>query len=488
MPQIPLIGGYYVARSVIANAQRCLNLYPEKNPQDAEAPVTHYLTPGLTVLIPGALQLPWRALFFASNQVLYGVLGTNVYSIDSNWNLTLLGIIPSKNTPVSMKDNGIVLVIVDGSALGWKITLATNVFAQIVDPNFLGSDFVGYADTFFIFNQPGTKNIYSSLSNSITFDPTYIAAKTGNPDTLIATIVNHVEIWAIGRETTEVWANTGSTGLPYARVPGVFIQHGCVAKYSVASYNLQIFWLSQDNNGQAIILLGESYRVRSISTPAISDAIGKYNTISDAQGFVYQQGTHVFYILTFPTADKTWVYDLSTGLWHERCFIDDNGIEHRIRANCTAFAYGKNVVGDWQNGNLYSLDLSNNTDNGYPIMRRRGFPHIVTDGKTAYHSQFIANMETGAKLNEGGVPVMQNPFEIAQPAAEATIYLRWSDDRGNSWGEPIAMSLGATGEYTIRPSWRDLGISFDRVYELFWSDDATTALNGAYLDLQPLAV
>lgn len=53
MPKIPLMGGSYEARSIIADLQRCVNLYPEPNPQDAEAPFTHYLTPGLTVLALG---------------------------------------------------------------------------------------------------------------------------------------------------------------------------------------------------------------------------------------------------------------------------------------------------------------------------------------------------------------------------------------------------------------------------------------------------
>ena len=33
--RIPLLGGAYVTKGVIADAQRCVNLFPEKNPQDA---------------------------------------------------------------------------------------------------------------------------------------------------------------------------------------------------------------------------------------------------------------------------------------------------------------------------------------------------------------------------------------------------------------------------------------------------------------------
>ena len=48
--RIPLVNGDYRARSVIANAQRCVNLYAEQNPKDSETPYTFYNVPGLTSL------------------------------------------------------------------------------------------------------------------------------------------------------------------------------------------------------------------------------------------------------------------------------------------------------------------------------------------------------------------------------------------------------------------------------------------------------
>jgi hypothetical protein len=74
--------------------------------------------------------------------------------------------------------------------------------------------------------------------------------------------------------------------------------------------------------------------------------------------FTYQQLGHTFYVLIFPTADATWVFDIGEGLWHERTWIDDSGFEHRIRANDCAAAYGIIVVGDWETGALYQWDLT----------------------------------------------------------------------------------------------------------------------------------
>lgn len=150
-----------------------------------------------------------------------------------------------------MADNGVTLVLVDGTPNGYTVTLATNAFAPLVDPtgSFVGADRVRYLDTFFIFNSPGLPEFYTSLSNSITFDPTYFASKAGAADTLVAIEVMHREIWLIGTKTTEIWFDSGSAAFPFQSVPGAFIQHGCLAKDSVCTQDMAVFWLSQDPQG-----------------------------------------------------------------------------------------------------------------------------------------------------------------------------------------------------------------------------------------------
>jgi hypothetical protein len=124
-----------------------------------------------------------------------------------------------------MADNGITLVLVDGTKNGYTITIAGNAFAPLVDAtgSFVGADRVRYLDTFFIFNSPGLPEFYSSLSNSITFDPTYFASKSGANDTLVTIEVMHREIWLLGTKTTEIWSDVGATAFPFAAVPGAFI-------------------------------------------------------------------------------------------------------------------------------------------------------------------------------------------------------------------------------------------------------------------------
>lgn len=411
MPRLALTGGAYQSRSVIASAQRSLNLYAEPMPQaqGEAAPAAHYPTPGLTLLttLP---QNNVRAIKQATTGGVYAVAGNGVYAINpSNWSSTQIGSITSlRPYPASMQDNGTTLVIVDGSANGWTVDLASNAFAQIgptQDPGgmFAGADKVDYLDTYLLFNKPGTPQFYSSLSESATFDPYALdfANKSIFSDLLITLAVAKREIWLLGERTTEVWYDYGpqtSTDFQFQPMQGVFVDHGCAAKYSAATYDNAVYWLGYDRAGQGIVLSGAGYQATRVSTYAIEAELATYPTISDAIGFCYSLQGHNFYVLTFPTADRTWVLDIETKAWHEWLWIDDNGHEHRHRANCAYAINGQVVVGDWENGNLYRVDPAAYTDNGQPIKRQRSYPHITQDFNRVFYRQFMADLESGNPL------------------------------------------------------------------------------------------
>lgn len=472
--KVPLVGGAYQARSVIANAQRCVNLFPETNTQDATYPTTHYPTPGLTEKVTG-LDGPVRCLYAASNGDLYAAAGGNIYYIAPNWTAAVLGGILGGTTPVSMADNTLELVIVDGTPSGYVVNLSTRVMSNLVDPTgtFVGADRVDYMDTFLIFNKPGTPQFYSTLSGTVTFDALYFANKTGAPDYLSTLLVKRKEIWLLGNQrSSEVWYNAGGANFPFSAVPGAFIEHGCAAKYSAAKQDLDTYWLGIDQQGNGIVFKGVGYVAQRISTFAIEAAFQSYPTISDAVGFTYQQGGHAFYVLTFPTADKTWVYDASNEQWHEWAWADGDGALHRSRAMCAIYAYGKNLVGDWETGTIYHLNPEAYTDAGDPIVRVRSLPHLTNDGNRVSYKQFIADMEVGTMSG------------ALLGADEPAVSLRWSDDRGQTWGTAVQQSLGGSGEYLTSVQWQRLGMARDRVFELSWSAAMRTALNGAYIDAQ----
>lgn len=569
MPRVPLLGGAYESRSVIASGQESINLYSESNGQDSDPPVpdTCYPTPGLLLVAAPPYTGNMRTEYRATNGTLYCVIGPNIYVVSSTLEFTLVGSVPDKTTPCSFSDNGLVIIVVDGSSTGYAIDLATNAFGTITDPAFYGGTTVVYQDTFFILNRPGTAQFYLSLSNvtfdmltgvvgaifagtitgpgtgyvdgtysnvgliggsgtgaqatvvvvgglvtSVTitvegvayqngdvlsannsslggsgsgfvydvdnvhgeaFDPLDIAAKS-TADAIVGVAIVQGALWLVGTVASEPWYDAGAADFAYQRIQGANINHGCAAPYSIAVIDNSMLCLSQDLQGNGIVVMSDGYAFKQVSTHAIEADIQSYATIADAIGYCHQIEGHAFYVLTFPTADKTWCYDIAEGKWHRRASIDANGLLHRHRSNCYAFAYGMNLVGDYQNGNLYELTNAVFTDNGAPIPRVRSFPHLVKDGNRIMYRQFQADMATG-QITSGQTI---NPPQVA---------LRWSDDKGFSFGNPVMQSMGAPGQYLTSPQWQRLGMARDRVFEISWSTDADTALNGCWVNFTPAA-
>lgn len=466
--KVPLKLGAYQAKSIIANAQRCVNLYVENNPEDAPFPTTHYLMPGLLVKATSA-QLGWRGLYFANNGKLYGVCGSKAFYIASDWTLKELGTLSSSSGQVRMIDNGTTIVVVDGSQYGYTITLEDDKFKQITDAAFYGGCTVQYGDGFFALPRPDTNQFFISLAFQAKFDALDFAGKTGFSDDLVTLQVTKRYIYLLGALTSEVWYNSGAAAFPYERMPGTFIQHGCAAADSAAQMDGAVYWLSQSKEGKCIVVRTENYEAKRISTHAIENEFQKYERVDDALAYTMQFEGHFFYVLTFPTADKTWVFDLSTSQWSEWLWLDAQGGLHRHRSNCFAYAYGALIVGDWENGKLYELRQDTMTDDAKPITRIRSFPHFVDDGNRVMYRELIADFQIGEGDNHGVVPV----------------YLRWSDTKGASWGNSIEESFGLEGDYLKSVQFQRLGMARDRVFELSWSAPVKTALNGAFV--QPIS-
>jgi hypothetical protein len=477
--RVPLISGPYQARSLIASAQRSINLFPESNQGDPQAPVpvTQYPTPGLVRFSESATIRTIRQLYRATNGSLYAVIGPDVYYIDSAGVQTLLGSIADQQTTCYFADNGLAIVLVDGTTSGYAIDMATNAFAPIVDPNFLGADFVIYFDTYFVFNEPNSNRFYISLSfvnyalltAGVSFDPLDIVAKSGQADNIVGIVASQPYFLLVGSLSSEAWYNTGAADFTFGRVQGTFIAHGCIAPYSIAAQDIYAFWLSQDLQGTSVIVRAKGAVVERISTHAIEAEINKFGVKHDAIGMCYQQEGHAFYICTFPTEQKTYVFELATQQWHERAYIDNDGTLKRHRMNCSAYAYEKNLVGDWQNGRIYELDPNVGTDDGNPILRLRTFPHMIKNGQRVIYTSFIIDIQTGTITDD----------------TDPMISLRWSDDKGVTFGNAVMQSMGSVGEYISQVSYNRLGMARDRIFEISWSTPNKTALNGAFVEMTP---
>ena len=471
----PILGSSYVARSVNAADARMVNLFPEIVPEAGKEPAFLNRAPGLKLELAVGTG-PIRGLWVLAGNM-YVVSRDKLYKVTPAYAVTELGTVSGLSGPVSMADNGTQLFVACNGP-SYIYNSLTNVFQQITDTDFPGAVTVGYLDGYFVFNEPNSQKIWvTALLEGTLVDPLDFASAEGSPDGVVGIIVDHGQLWVYGTNSIEVWYNSGNADFPFSRIQGAFNELGCAAAYSLAKMDNGLFWLGKDARGQGMVYRANGYSGQRISTHAIEWHIQQYGDLSDAIGYTYQQDGHSFYVLIFPSADTTWVYDVATQAWHERAgFV--NGDFTRHRSNCQAFFGTKVMVGDYQNANIYSFDLDDYSDNGSIQKWLRSWRALPTGQnnlkRTAHHSlQLDCESGTGLNLGQGSDP---------------QVMLRWSDDGGHTWSNEHWVSIGKIGEYYRRAIWRRLGMTMklrDRVYEVSGTDPVKIAIMGAELLLSP---
>ena len=502
----PILGASYVARSVNAADNRMINLFPEAIPEGGKEAGFLNRAPGLRLLATVGTG-PMRGMWY-HNGFLYVVSGTQFYKVTSTYTSSLLGVVAGTG-PVSMVDNGTQIFIAAG-ATSYIYNTSTNVFGAISDPDFPGATQVGYLDQYFVFIEPNSQNVWvTSILDGTSIDPLDFEETAGSPDNLVGMIVDHREVWLFGQNSVEVWYNSGGADFPLSRIQGAFNEIGCAATFSIAKMDNSLFWLGADARGQGVVYRANGYSGQRVSTHAVEWQIQQYGTISDAVGYTYQQDGHSFYVLTFPTADKTWVLDLTSNSWHERAGYDSvTGMFTRHRSNCQAAFNNEVIVGDYANGNLYAFDLEVYDDNDESQRWLRSWRAISpgdNDLKRTAHHSLQLDCETGVGtavdrvaiglLTEAELDLLAESGEIlltvdtsATASADPQVMLRWSDDGGHTWSNEHWRSMGKIGQYGYRTIWRRLGMTTklrDRVYEISGTDPVKVVIIGAHIDVSP---
>jgi hypothetical protein len=462
--KVPFLGGAYEGRSPNVSPQTCINWFYEKG-KDGESLVG---TPGATLFVDlgsgevrGAIEYNGNAWF---------VMGSTLYEVNSAGTATSRGTLNTSSGRVSMAHNGVrtgasqEIFIADGN----RRYLYDNTTSTLTAYTDYAATTVTFLDGYFIFTITDSDRIYyTDLYDGTTVTVTNFFTLEGNPDEAVSIISDQRELFGFGDKTLEVWYNSGDTDNTFQRFQGGFKQMGCVAPFTAQKLDNGIAWLTKNERGDAMVAtLGEGYAPRFISTPEVSYQLSKYSTVSDAFAYTYQDEGHEFYVLTFPTEQRTWVYDVSTQEWHQRAHTINGTFPHRERYNCHVFAFGKHLMGDFSNGKIYQLDSTVGKIESTRIPRERTSPDVTNEEKRVRISEFHLDMEEGT-----GDP---------NDATDTTIWLSYSKDGGHTWSNEVSRSIGDAGDYRRRIIWRRLGWGRHWIFKVrTWSPNAVI-LKGAY--------
>ena len=398
-----------------------------------------------------------------------------------------------------------------------SMTIYALNFTQIPssDGAFTGGNTVDIVDNYFVYNRPNTQQWAASDALSPITQSNSFASKDGAPDNLVALIVDHREVYLMGEASSEVWVDAGTSPFPFQRIPGTSTQHGIAAPFSLARVGNSFAYVSRNSRGQAQIMQMNGYIPQRISTHAVENTLlNQY--IDDAIAWTYQLEGHENYVVSFPSLNLTWAYDVTTSMWHKWLYNNDNNQYQRHRGNCSAVFQGMVLVGDYSNGKIYELDTNNYTDDGQNIRRLRRAPHLVSDLQRQYFNELQIQFQPGVGVGGFGVTSLPNgvtsntiylgstytlsssqtlnigPFETyvlgtnqqLLPTSTLTYpqaMLRWSNDGGSTWSNEHWATVGQQGKYKNRAIWRRLGMARDRVFEVSVSDPVKFVIVSANL-------
>jgi hypothetical protein len=312
----------------------------------------------------------------------------------------------------------------------------------------------------------------------------------------------------MGEASSEVWTDVGAVPFPFQRIPGTNTQHGIAAKFSLARFGDSFCYVSRNNRGQSQIMQMKGYVPTRISNHAVENSITN-QYVDDAIAWTYQLEGHECYVVSFPSLELTWAFDIASGMWHKWLYTENDGTYTRHRGNCCAVFQGMVLVGDYEDGSIYSLDKNNYTDNGQNTRRLRRAPHLVSDFQRQYFDELQIQFQPGVGTTGLSVAVsgifIGDPY-IIYPNAELiigpldTVYigienqinqntptnfpqamLRWSNDGGSTWSREYWVTIGQLGKYKNRAIWRRLGMARDRVFEVSISDPVNAVIVSANL-------
>lgn len=477
--EVPFIGGSYLGRSRNINSQRSINLYPTIDQQQGKNVVSLMGTPGLVEFCNPGLVEEVRGVHVVGSY-LYAVIGNTLYKVSAGGAYTAISGSLSKSTDyVYMADNGTELFIVEPGVEGYLYeTVAGGSLTAIADADFPNPpESVTFIDGYFVVTETSTGKFYiCTLYDGTAWDATDFSTAEQYPDNLQCSIAHRGQLWLIGKESTEVWFNTGAADFPFELIPGSSSLQGTDSGASVATDGTSLYML--DNYKR--IVRNDGYNFVPISTPSIDYQISTYSRTNDAQGYTYSQQGHIFYVLNFPSANATWAYDATTGFFHERQSYrlkdaDGTTIENytgRHRSNCYALFGTQHIVGDYETGKLLKYDLDTYTDDTQVVRRSRTAPVLHADRKWLFHHSFEVDFESGVGLATG---------QGSNPQA----MLDWSNDGGHTWGNEHWTSIGAIGKYTARAKWNRLGVSRERVNRVTVSDPVKVVMINAHANLTP---
>jgi hypothetical protein len=382
-------------------------------------------------------------------------MGTKLVEIDSTGTVTILGDVGGPvDQLVTLDYEFDYLIIASGGRLYYWIpvnTVATSVWnptapilRQVTDPD-LGL----VLDAVWVDGLVMTTDGEFLVVNDGLTDPTQINPfKYGNsvvdPDPVVALLKLRNEIYALNRNTIEVFDNVGGQFFPFQRIDGAQIQKGCLGTHACCIYLERIAFLGGGRNEAPGIYVGAAATTQKISTQEIDNLLLTYTEaqLVRVQFEARNDKNHQHLYVHLP--DRTVVYDASASeaLGDQVWFTLTSTVVgfSQYRARNMVWIYDKWLVGDPQSSAIGYLVQDTGHHWGQQVRWEFGTIIAYNEGNGAIFNRLELVSLTGS-VALGTNPQISTSYSVNG--------LAWSQDR--------SIAVGTTGNTAKRLAWFQQG-------------------------------
>ena len=466
MTQIPILNGIYTDNGPDIRTSYPVNLIPVPTTSGISA---GYLRPADGIVTFGAGPgidrggINWRG-------ECYRVMGTSLVKVASDGSVSVLGDVGGSGLVTFDYSFDKLAVASSGSLYYWNTTTLT----RVTDPD-LGTvnDFV-WVDGYFM-TTDGEYLIVTELNDPTQINPLKYGSAEADPDPVVALLKVRNEVYALNRNTIEVFDNVGGDFFPFQRIEGAQIMKGTVGTFACCVYIEAVAFLGSGRGEPLSVFLGANAGTVKIATREIEVLLKSYTEAELANVKMEAKADEGHQHLWIHLPDRTIVYDAaaSSALGQPVWFTLTSGISgfSEYRAKNLVWAYDKWLVGDTTSVNHGYL--SDTISSQYGAITRWEFGTLIlyNDGRGA----IIYDLELVGLT--GRVAFGLNP----------QISTSYSLD-GQNWSQDNYIRVGAQGNRSKRLRWLRQGAMRNWRIQRFRGDSqAHTTFLRLEAAIEPLA-
>jgi len=374
------------------------------------------------------------------NGICYRVMGTKLVTVASNGTVTVLGDVGGPvNTLVTMDYSFDRLAIASGGRLYYW----NGALTQVTDPDLGVVLDVVWVDGYFM-TTDGTSLVVTELSDPTQVNPLKYGSSEVDPDPVVALLKLRNEVYALNRNTIEVFDNVGGDFFPFQRVDGAQIQKGVIGTFGCCVFMEQVAFLGSGRNEQPGIYLGANATATKISTQEIDDILMNYTEVQLATVKLEARNDKAHQHLYVHLPDRTLVYDgaasqeLQEFVWFTLTTTTAGFAQYRARN--LVWAYDKWLVGDPQSSSIGYLVDNIGTHWNQKVRWEFGTLIVYNEGNGALFHELELVALTG-RVALGIDPQISTSYSLD----------------GISWSQDRFIRVGTIGNTKKRLAWFQQG-------------------------------